>query len=107
MGVFLVVFWWVTSVIDYKTLGVDYTREAIEQRIKDAKNIPASPVITGPTYFRIWRYNQKLGLIENTHSYLLFIQSPYQRQKAAIIDAKKVAVFNVATKHHIGKSFLL
>ena len=74
-----------------KTLGVDYTREAIEQRIKDAKNIPSVPVITEPTYFRVWRYDQKLGLIENTHSYLLFVQSPYQRQKAAIIDAKKVA----------------
>ena len=74
-----------------KTLGIDYTREAIEQRIKDVKNIPATPAITGPTYFRIWKYDQKLGLIENTHTYLLFIQSPYQRQKAAIIDAKKVA----------------
>lgn len=71
-----------------KTFGVDYTREAIEQRIKDAKNIPSAPDITGPTYYRVWRYDQKLGLIENTHTYLLFIQSPYQRQKAAIIDAK-------------------
>lgn len=74
-----------------KTLGADYTREAIEQRIKNNKSIPAEPVISGPAYIRVWKYDQKLGLIENTHTYLLFLQSPYQRQKTAIIDAKRVA----------------
>ena len=74
-----------------KTLGVDYTREAIEQRIRNKKIIPSNPVVTAPSYIRVWRYDQKLGLIENTHTYLLFVQNSYQRQKVAIIDAKKVA----------------
>jgi len=74
-----------------KTLGTDYTREAIEQRIREKNVIPTEPVITDPAHIRVWKYDQKLGLIENTHNYLLFIQSPYLRQRAAIIDAKKVA----------------
>ena len=74
-----------------KTLGTDYTREAIEQRIREKNVIPTEPVITGPAHIRVWKYDQKLGLIENTHNYLLFIQSPYLRQRVAIMDAKKVA----------------
>ena len=58
-----------------KTLGVDYTKEAIERRILDAKEHPYASSVTHPAYFRVWKYNQELGLIENTHSYLVFITS--------------------------------
>ncbi len=53
-----------------KTLGVEYTKEAIEHRILDAKEHPYSSSVTHPAYFRVWKYNQELGLIENTHSSL-------------------------------------
>ena len=74
-----------------KTLGTDYTREAIEERIRKSKTVPEITSISRPAYIRVWKYDQKLGLIENTHTYLLFIQNPYQRQKAAIVDVKKIA----------------
>ena len=73
-----------------KTLGPNYTKEAIIERIKN-KSITILPEVKKPTYIRIWKYDQKLGLIENTGKYLLFIQSPYARERAAIADAKKLA----------------
>ncbi len=85
-----------------KTLGVDYTKEAIERRILDAKEHPDMTGVTHPAYFRVWKYNQELGLIENTHSYLVFITSSYQRQKTAIIESKKIAAtYNLLREKNI------
>lgn len=78
-----------------KTLGPNYTKEAIMERIKNKSRV-ALPEVKKPTYIRVWKYNQKLGLIENTGNYLLFIQSPYARERAAIADAKKLtATYNL------------
>ncbi len=85
-----------------KTLGVEYTKEAIEHRILDAKEHPYSSSVTHPAYFRVWKYNQELGLIENTHSYLVFITNNYQRQKTAIIESKKIAAtYNMLREKNI------
>lgn len=73
-----------------KTLGANYTKEAIMERIKNNSRV-ALPEVKKATYIRVWKYDQKLGLIENTGNYLLFIQSPYARERAAIADAKKLA----------------
>ena len=64
-----------------KTLGDDYTREAIERRIKTALEHDGTPAVSHPTYIRVWKYDQSLGLIENTHSYLIFVTNNYQRRK--------------------------
>ena len=74
-----------------KTLGPDYTREAIIERINHPENAPVITPIKKPYYIRAWKYDQELGLIENTGNYLLFIQSNYTRQRMAIQDARKIA----------------
>ena len=85
-----------------KTLGEDYTREAIERRIKLSKEKEGVSEITHPTYFRVWKYDQSLGLIENTHSYLIFVSNNYQRRKTAITDAKKIAAtYNLLREKNI------
>ena len=85
-----------------KTLGEDYTREAIERRIQIAKEQSDLSEITHPTYFRVWKYDQTLGLIENTHSYLIFVSNNYQRRKTAITDAKKIAAtYNLLREKNI------
>ncbi len=85
-----------------KTLGEDYTKEAIERRIKLAKEQQGISEVTHPTYFRVWKYDQNLGLIENTHSYLIFVSSNYQRRMAAITDAKKIAAtYNLLREKNI------
>ena len=85
-----------------KTLGEDYTKEAIERRIKLAKEQEGILEVTHPTYFRVWKYDQRLGLIENTHSYLIFVSNNYQRRKTAITDAKKIAAtYNLLREKNI------
>ena len=85
-----------------KTLGEDYTREAIELRIKAAPEQDGAPAITHPTYIRVWKYDQSLGLIENTHSYLIFVTNNYQRRKTAITDSKKIAAtYNLLREKNI------
>ena len=74
-----------------KTLGPDYTKEAIIDRINNPKPGPVITLVKKPTYIRVWKYDQKLGLIENTGNYLLFIQSNYTKQRMAIQEAKKIA----------------
>ena len=72
-----------------KTLGAEYTKEAIVKRIESRlAGTYASPV-KKPAYIRIFRYDQSIGLIENTGNYLLFIKSAYARERAAIIDVFK------------------
>ncbi len=85
-----------------KTLGEDYTREAIERRIKFAREQEGVSEVTHPAYFRVWKYDQSLGLIENTHSYLIFVSGAYQRRKTAITDAKKIAAtYNLLREKNI------
>ena len=85
-----------------KTLGDDYTREAIERRIKTALEHDGTPAVSHPTYIRVWKYDQSLGLIENTHSYLIFVTNNYQRRKTAITDAKKIAAtYNLLREKNI------
>ena len=74
-----------------KTLGPDYTKEAIIERINHLENAPIATPVKKPYYIRVWKYDQALGLIENTGNYLLFVQSNYSRQRMAIQDAKKIA----------------
>ena len=74
-----------------KTLGADYTKEAIIDRINNSKVGPYVSTVKKPAYIRVWKYDQKLGLIENTGNYLLFIQSNYTKQRMAIQNAKKLA----------------
>lgn len=52
---------------------------------------PVAAPIKKPAYIRIWKYDQSLGLIENTGNYLLYVQSNYTRQRIAIQDARKLA----------------
>ena len=74
-----------------KTIGPDYTKEAISKRIEQAKTGTYYTPVNKPTFIRIWKYDQNLGLIENTGNYLIYIQGVYARQSAAIVDAKKIA----------------
>lgn len=74
-----------------KTLGPDYTKEAIIDRINHSKDTPIITPVKKPYYIRVWKYDQNLGLIENTGNYLLFVQSAYAKQRMAIQDAKKIA----------------
>ncbi len=74
-----------------KTLGPGYTKEAIIDRIMNPKAGPVVTPVKKPAYIRIWKYDQTLGLIENTGNYLLFIQSNYTKQRMAIQEAKKIA----------------
>ncbi len=74
-----------------KTLGPDYTKEAIIDRIKNPRATPVVTAVKKPAYIRIWKYDQELGLIENIGNYHLFIQSNYTKQRMAIQEAKKIA----------------
>ncbi len=59
-------------------------------------------IVYKPYYIRVWKYDQELGLIENTGNYLLFIKSNYGRQRAAIQDAKKIAAtYNLLKENNI------
>ena len=74
-----------------KTLGPDYTKEAIIDRINNPKDTPIVTPVKKPAYIRVWKYDQELGLIENTGNYLLFVRSNYTKQRMAIQEARKIA----------------
>ncbi len=87
-----------------RSKGKTYYKWAMDKLGRSYSNRPGTKTGTGisidktsgttvkkPAYIRIWKYDQSLGLIENTGNYLLFVQSEYTKQRLAIQDAKKVA----------------
>ena len=74
-----------------RSLGPGYYKEDIINRIEHPENESSHTQSARKALILVWKYDQKLGLIENTGNYLVFIQSNYQRQQSAIQDAKKIA----------------
>jgi hypothetical protein len=85
-----------------KTLGINYTKEAITNRITAVKEKPTGMVITKPVEIRIWKFDHSIGLIDNYHNLMLTAEGKYYRQHLAIQDAKKIAAtYNYLKEHHI------
>lgn len=74
-----------------RSLGPGYSREEITDRIEHPENESSYTQTARKALILVWKYDQKLGLIENTGNYLLFIESNYQRRQIAIQDTKKLA----------------
>lgn len=85
-----------------KTLGEEYTPEAIERRISDAHDPTKNVIVLKPVKVRVFHYDQTLGLIRYTKDILDSINSDYYRNEAFIMDAKKLAAtYNYLVKHNI------
>lgn len=74
-----------------RSLGPGYSKEDIINRIEHPENESSHTQSARKALILVWKYDQKLGLIENTENYLLFITGRYQRQQMAIQDAKRIA----------------
>ena len=74
-----------------RSLGPRYSKEDIINRIEHPENESSHTQFARKALILVWKYDQKLGLIENTGNYLLFITGIYQRQQMAIKDTKKIA----------------
>ncbi len=74
-----------------RSLGPGYSKEDIINRIEHPENESSHTQSARKALILVWKYDQKLGLIENTGNYLLFITGRYQRQQMAIQDTKRIA----------------
>ena len=74
-----------------RSLGPGYSKEDIINRIEYPENESSHTQSARKALILIWKYDQKLGLIENTGNYLLFITGKYQRQQMVIQDTKRIA----------------
>ena len=74
-----------------KTLGIHYTKEAITERIRWAKENSAGAVLIKPVEIRRWKYDNSIALIDNYHNLMLTAEGKYYRQHLAVQDAKKLA----------------
>lgn len=74
-----------------RSLGPGYSKEDIINRIEHPENKSSHTQSARKALILVWKYDQKLGLIENTGNYLLFITGRYQRQQMAIQDTKRIA----------------
>lgn len=85
-----------------KTLGEEYTREAIERRIAEGADATKTVVVIKPVKVHVFHYDQSLGLIRFTKDILDSINSEYYRNEAFIMDAKKLAAtYNYLVAHNI------
>lgn len=85
-----------------KILGDNYTKEAITERILSGKERDTSASSIPSIKVKVWVYDQKLGLIENTAAFLAVLKNPRYAQKMALIDAKKVAAtYNMLKEKNI------
>lgn len=74
-----------------KILGNDYTKEAITARILSRKEKETAPSSVPFVKVKVFVYDQKLGLIENTSAFLSALENPYFARQVALSDAKKIA----------------
>ena len=74
-----------------KILGNDYTKEAIAARILSGKEKVPAPSSVPFVKVKVFVYDQKLGLIENTAAFISALENPYFARQVALSDAKKIA----------------
>ena len=74
-----------------KILGDNYTKEAITARILYGKEKAPAPSSVPFVKIKVFVYDQKLGLIENTSAFLSALENPYFARQVALSDAKKIA----------------